>query len=101
MKETIREQYNSLYDNIQDNYNKITIIDNWDFTSNNPYTIFYLSKNESFDKVNDIWKECLNKDLSYDDVLWEFDKRITENNIDCIELGTLNIYTDSEYELEI
>ena len=101
MKETIKEKYNNLIDDIYTSYNKILIIDDYDFYESNPYTIFYLSKNESYDKFCDLWKKtlefCRQKDFCYDDILNEFIKQA--KNFDFLELGSIDIYTDSIYTL--
>ena len=76
-KKAIMEKYNNLCEDIQTSY-----------------------KNESFDKFEDLWKSCIAKELCYDDILYDFEEKAKEQ-FDYIELGTLDIYTDSEYELEI
>lgn len=104
MRDTIRQHYNNLTDCLQEYYNKVKVIDDFDWHESNPYTIFYLNKNESFGKFQDLWNnvlnECRDNDLSYDDILDEFHKR-AKDEFDYIELGTLDIYTDSDYELMI
>ena len=83
------------------NYNKVKIIDNYDDTT---YTIFYLNKKESFDKFEDAWnnmeEELEENDLSYDEIVYEFEEK-NKNKFDFFELAQLDIYTDSEYELDI
>lgn len=104
MKDIIREKYNSLVEDIRTSYNKIKIVDNFDWNEYSPYTIFYLSKNASFDKFSALWKkiveESREKDYTYDDILWLFEYTASYD-FDFIALGTLDIYTDSEYQLEI
>lgn len=104
MRETIKEQYGCLVENLYASYDKVKVIDDYDWYESNPYTIFYLNKNESFGKFEDLWNnvlnECRDNDLSYDDILIEFHER-AKDEFDYIELGTLDIYTDSEYELMI
>ena len=101
---TIREKYNDLRDDLYKNYNKIYVIDNYDFYRSTPYTIFYINKKESFDKFRELWNKTVlegkDLDLDYDDILSEFEKR-ARDNFDYVELGTLDIYTDKDYELEI
>ena len=102
---TIREKYNDLRDDLYKNYNKIYVIDNYDFHRSTPYTIFYINKKESFDKFEELWNtvvlESRENDLDYDDILWQFETQAKEYEFDYIELGTLNIYTEQDYELEI
>ena len=104
MRDTIKQDYNNLTGCLQAYYNKVKVIDDYDWYDSNPYTIFYLNKNESFDKFHDLWNnvinECRDNDFSYDDMLNEFDER-AKDEFDYIELGTLDIYTDSDYELMI
>ena len=104
MRETIREKYNDLVDDLRTSYNKVKVIDNYDWNEYSPYTIFYLNKNESFDKFEDLWTSVVENgrdlDLSYDDILLEFETKARET-FDYIELGTLDCYTDSEFELNI
>lgn len=104
MRDTIKEQYMCLVKNLHTYYNKVKVIDCYDWCESNPYTIFYLNKNESFDKFECLWNsvinECKYNDLAYDDILNEFDER-AKDEFDYIELGTLNIYTDNNYELII
>lgn len=101
---TIREKYNDLRDDLYKNYNKIYVIDNYDFHRSTPYTIFYINKKEGFDKFEELWTkivlECREQDLDYDDILWAFEEK-ARDIFDYIELGTLDIYTDKNYELEI
>lgn len=103
---TIREKYNDLRDDLYKNYNKIYVIDNYDFHRSTPYTIFYINKKESFEEFKELWGsvvyECKELDsYNYDDVLWAFEEKARIDNFDYIELGTLDIYTDKDYELEI
>ena len=100
MRETIREKYNNLTDDIRTSYNKIMVVDNYDFYRSNPYTIFYLNKNESFEEFKKLWNTCIDNELCYDDILWAFEEK-AKQQFDYVELGTLNIYTEEEYELEI
>lgn len=102
-REDLINDYVDLIIKIQASYNKIKVIDNYDFYVSNSYTIFYLNKNESFDKFNDLWKEirenCREKDMCYDDILWEFNEKANKK-FDYMEIGTLDIYTDSQYKME-
>lgn len=105
MKQEIVDKYNDLVNTLGNNYNKIKVIDNFDWNEYSPYTIFYLNKNESFDKFNDLWEKVkyeINEsdDFSYEDILNDFENKAKEQ-FDFIELGKLDIYTDSEYELNI
>ena len=105
MRKTIREKYNDLRDSLYKDYNKIYVIDNYDFHKSNPYTIFYINKNESFDEFKGLWDDVIYNckeldDYNYDDVLWAFEERATRE-FDYVELGTLDIYTDKDYKLEI
>lgn len=103
-KEIIKEQYMSLRESIYTSYNGIKVIDNYDFYTSNPYTIFYLNKKEDFNEFAKLWNkvvsDCNKHDYDYDDILWEFEKQATDK-FDYIELGTLDIYTDKTYKLEI
>lgn len=103
MGETILSKYHDLREDLSKNYNKIYIIDNYDFHRSTPYTIFYINKKESFDKFKDLWTknvlECREQDFDYDDILWRFERDMED--FDYVELGTLDIYTDKDYELEI
>lgn len=106
MRETIKEKYNDLREDLYMNYNKVKIIDNYDFNRSCPYTIFYLNKNESFDEFKELWNsviyDCKELDnYNYDDILWKFDEKARLDNFDYIELGTLDIFTDKDYTLEI
>jgi len=104
MRDTIKEQYMCLVKNLHTHYNKVKVIDDYDWCESNPYTIFYLNKNESFDKFESLWNsvvnECKYDGLAYDDILNKFDER-AKDEFDYIELGTLDIYTDNNYELII
>lgn len=100
MRETIREKYNSLIDDLYKNYYKVKVIDNYDFYKSNPYTIFYLHKLDNFEEFKKLWNSCIDSELCYDDILCAFDEK-ARDNFDYIELGTLDIYTDNVYELEI
>ena len=100
MRETIREKYNNLTNDIRTGYNKIMVVDNYDFYRSNPYTIFYLNKNESFEEFKKLWNTCIDNELCYDDILWAFEEK-AKQQFDYVELGTLNIYTEEEYELGI
>jgi hypothetical protein len=103
MKEKIYEEYENLVNEINSNYNKITIIDNYDFNTESPYTLFYLNKNDSFEKFKDAWNK-LSKETQDDYCYDEFiDLFIIKNKdrFDFFELGSLKVYTDSEYELYI
>ena len=105
MKNDILEKISSLYDEIAANYNRIKIIDDYDYEE---YTIFYLNKKESFEKFSDLWEQFKedNKDedesylMGYDDIIAEFFKKI-EGKVDCFECGLLQVYTESAYELYI
>ena len=46
MKQEIVDKYNDLVNTLGNNYNKIKVIDNFDWNEYSPYTIFYLNKNE-------------------------------------------------------
>lgn len=104
MRETIREKYEDLKEDLYTNYNKVKVIDNYDFYQSNPYTIFYLNKNEDFNKFEYEWKKYVENgrehDYNYDDILWTFEKDM-KDIFDYMELGTIDIYTDNVYELEI
>ena len=103
MKKDVLKVYNELYSLIQDNYNQIKIIDNYDWNYESPYTIFYLNKEESFEKFEEAWEDIKERyigDLPYDDICYEFDKKYGDK-FDYINLGSLNVYTNSEYELTI
>lgn len=102
MKQTIREKYNSLLDDLYKNYNKVKIIDNYDYYKSNTYTIFYLNNTESFDDFRKVWNKVLEENMSedYDTILDEFNKK-AKGMFDYVELGTLDICTREDYELEI
>ena len=105
MKEIIREKYNDLREDLYKSYNKIYVIDNYDFHRSTPYTIFYINKSESFDEFKELWGsvvyECEELDsYDYDDILWKFEEK-ARDKFDYVELGTLDIYTEKDYELEI
>ena len=63
-----------------------------------------MNKKESFDKFEDAWnnmeEELEENDLSYDEIVYEFEEK-NKNKFDFFELAQLDIYTDSEYELDI
>ena len=96
----IMQKYYDLTDDIKTSYNKIKVIDNYDFYLSHQYTIFYLNKNEDFNKFKDLWEETLNSEWSYDDIIAEFEAK-ADDLFDYFELGTLDIYTEKGYELEI
>ena len=105
MKNDILEKINSLYDEIAANYNKVKIIDDYDYEE---YSIFYLNKKESFEKFSELWEQFKedNQDedgsylMGYDDMVSEFYRQV-KDKIDYFECGLINVYTDSEYELYI
>jgi hypothetical protein len=103
MKDKILNKWEELWNDLHDNYNKIIVKDDYD---NTKYTILYLNKNESFEKVEDLWKELREEfrenDESYDyiDTLSIFLDRI-DDKIDIFEFSMVDIYTEHEYELEI
>lgn len=104
MRNEILKKFESLTNDIEENYNKVSIIDSYDYST---YTILYLNKKESFDKFSDLWEKTqddFNNDYfdddSFDNKLSVFTER-AEESFDFIELGTLDIMTDSVYELEI
>lgn len=105
MRDVIYKEYAHLTKNLCNNYNKIYVIDNYDFKRSTPYTIFYINKKESFEEFKELWGsvvyECEELDsYDYDDILWCFEEK-ARDNFDYVELGTLDIYTDKDYELEI
>ena len=97
MKNTIMEKYNDLYEDIQMKYNKITIMN-----LDKVYTIFYLNKNDSFEKFQDTWLNFNMKNeeygYSYDEIIDLFYEQAGKD-FDYFELGTVNVYTDCEYTL--
>ena len=103
MKNEILKKYNDLYDEIVNNYNRVKVIDNYDYEE---YTTFYINKNESFEKFQDLWEQFLEKeeenenDLSYDEKITKFVKK-TQGKVDFFELGTLCVFTNNDYELYI
>jgi len=103
MKDKILNKWEELWNDLHNNYNKIVVKDDYDDTK---YTILYLNKNDSFEKVEDLWKE-MRKEFrengeSYDyiDTLSIFLDRI-DDKIDIFEFSMVDIYTEHEYELEI
>ena len=104
MRETILERFSDLTEDLFENYDKVYIIDDYDFYESNPYTIFYISKKDNFNDFEEMWennvKECREKDYSYDDIADSFYKK-ARDKFDYVELGTLNIYTDKEHTLYI
>lgn len=104
MKEKIYEEYENLVNEINSNYNKITIIDDYDFNTESPYTLFYLNKNDSFEKFKDAWnnlsEETQDDGLCYDEFIDLFRLK-NKDRFDFFELRSLTVYTDSEYELYI
>ena len=105
MNSNIMNKYNDLVEDIMIGYNKIKVVDNFDYCNSNAYTIFYLNKNNSFEDFKDLWNKnretCKEFDsYSYDDILDSFNEEAIVK-FDYVELGTLDIYTDSIYELEI
>lgn len=104
MRDKIMENYYKITDTLWSNYNKVKVIDNYDYYKSNAYTIFYLRNTESFDEFKKVWKEnieeCREKDYCYDDILDAFDSK-AKSIFDYVELGTLDICTREDYELEI
>lgn len=102
MKDKILKEYSILCDDIQNNYNQIKIIDTYDFDEDSPYTIIYLNKNDSFEKFETAWKKTKEEFYGedYDTIYYEFEKE-NDKKFDFINLGLLNVFTDSEYELNI
>ena len=98
----ILEKYNLLCEDIYTSYNKVKIVDNYDWNEESPYSIIYLGTNESFDRFKDAWEENKEKyrDECYDDIMNYFNENY-KNDFDFFELGTLDITTQSEYELNI
>ena len=104
MRDKIMENYYKMTDMLWSNYNKVKVIDNYDYYKSNAYTIFYLRNTESFDEFKKVWKEnieeCREKDYCYDDILDAFGSK-AKDIFDYVELGTLDICTREDYELEI
>ncbi len=102
MKERISREYQELVMDLKRDYDKVYVIDKYDFYKSNAYTIFYLNKQDKFNDFKELWNKTLDENMSedYDTILDEFDK-VASEKFDYIELGTLNIYTDKDYELEI
>jgi len=104
MRETILERFSDLTEDLFENYDKVYIIDDYDFYESNPYTIYYISKKDNFNDFEEMWEnnieECREKDYSYDDIVDSFYKK-ARDKFDYVELGTLNIYTDKEHTLYI
>ena len=102
MRDKIMENYYKMTDMLWSNYNKVKVIDNYDYYKSNAYTIFYLRNTESFDDFKKIWNKVLEENMSedYDTILDEFDKK-AKGVFDYVELGTLDICTREDYELEI
>lgn len=102
--EIVLSKYKDLIDSIEGHYYQIKVIDNYDWYKSNPYTIFYLNKRADFNEFKKLWdenrKQAYEEDLCYEDILDDFWKK-AKDRFDYVELGTLNIYTDREYELEI
>lgn len=105
-KKEILERFNELSEEIITKYNKVRVRDNYndldeDFDGN--LTNFYLEKQESFDEFKDLWEENLKnkeQDLSYDEILDNFNE-VADGKFDYFENGSLDVYTDEIYELEI
>lgn len=102
MRDKIMENYYELTDTLWTHYNKVKVIDNYDYYKSNAYTIFYLNNTESFDDFRKVWNKVLEENMSedYDTILDEFDKK-AKGMFDYVELGTLDICTREDYELEI
>ena len=106
MKRTIREKYNDLAEDLYIHYNKVLVIDNYDYDRSNPYTIFYLNNNDNFNDFKELWdknkNECQEEKQydCYDNVIDSFYEK-ARDKFDCVELSTVNIYTKEDYELEI
>lgn len=104
MRDKIMENYYKMTDMLWSNYNKVKVIDNYDYYKSNAYTIFYLRNTENFDDFRKVWNKVVlegrDLDLCYDDILEYFCKQ-ERDNFDFIELGTLDICTREDYELEI
>ena len=102
MRDKIMKNYNELTDTLWTHYNKVKVIDNYDYYKSNAYTIFYLKNTESFDDFRKVWNKVLEENMSedYDTILDEFDKK-AKGIFDYVELGTLDICTREDYELTI
>lgn len=102
MRDKIMKNYHELTDTLWFNYNKVKVIDNYDYYKSNAYTIFYLRNTESFDDFRKVWNKVLEENMSedYDTILDEFDKK-AKGIFDYVELGTLDICTREDYELTI
>lgn len=102
MRDKIMENYYKMTDMLWSNYNKVKVIDNYDYYKSNAYTTFYLRNTESFDEFKKAWNKILEENMSedYDTILDEFNKK-AKSMFDYVELGTLDICTREDYELEI
>jgi len=101
----IVNRYIDLVDDIRSSYNKVKVIDNFDYCKSNAYTIFYLNKNNNFEEFKDLWyknkETCREFDNDcYDSILDSFNEEAMVK-FDYVEIDKLDIYTDSIYELEI
>lgn len=102
MRDKIMKNYYNLTDTLYFHYNKVKVIDNYDYYTSRPYTIFYLNNTEKFDDFRKLWNKTLDENMGedYDTILDEFDKK-AKGVFDYVELGTLDICTREDYELEI
>ena len=101
----ILNNINDLVEKIMNNYNVIQVVDNYYYDNNidKNITNFYLNKNESFSKFEDLWLEFYNEHLGEDyyTIIEEFNK-IAKEKFDYFESNFIqNVCTDSIYELEI
>lgn len=98
------QKYKDLADDIRTSYDKIKVVDNFDWNRTIPYTIFYVNKNVEFSRVNKLWltvREEAGQDATYDEILDMFLEKAEADDMDIVEIGTLDTYTDNLYELEI
>lgn len=106
MRDMIMENYYKMTDMLWSNYNKVKVIDNYDYYKSNPYTIFYLNNNNNFNDFKELWNENKNECREekqydcYDNIIDSFYEK-ARDKFDCVELGTLDICTREDYELEI
>lgn len=101
----ILNNIDTLIETIMNNYNTINVVDNYyaynDIDKN--ITNFYLHKNESFSKFEDLWLKFYNEHLGEDyyTIIEEFNK-VAKEKFDYFESNFIqNVCTDSIYELEI
>lgn len=100
MKKEIEEKLNEIINIIQQNYNRIKIIDIFD---GNEITHFYLNKNESFEKFEESFIKVYEKydgDYLYTDIIDFFNEK-NKNKFDYFEIEYLDINTDKSFEIEI